>query len=125
MYAREGTFSLFSLPSRPYPQYPRNAIERPRHGARTYLVLNFPGWYALHEMVSSDTHFPTLCQKTSSGRLDGSRRTTVFRRSVCDFWLPLPEDLDFFSFSLSLPLNFGGLDVSAVDMGVVLVNEMG
>lgn len=104
-YAREGMFSLLSLPQ-------RQLAHRSRHmQTNTHLDLNFPGQCTLQETVPSETHGATLCQKISLGKFGGKRRTTAFRRSACDFWpcylrLLRSETLSFFSFSLSLVFAF-------------------
>ena len=84
-----------------------------------YRFLNFPWWYSFHVVVSSDTHWCTLCQNMSSGRFGGSLRTTVFRRSVCDFWLFARGFLSLslsFRLSLSFGLFFGIFAASGADI---------
>ena len=80
MYAREG---IPSLPILHRDRQVRTAPTRHRTRACTHrFVRSLPGWYDFQVTASSVTHAWTLCQKISSGRLGGRRRTTVLRRSV-------------------------------------------
>ena len=71
-------FSLFSLSRHTQHTGGKTSLS-------THRFLNLPWWYSVHVTVSSVTHFCTLCQKTSAGRLGGSLRTTVLSRSECVF----------------------------------------
>jgi hypothetical protein len=83
MYARENTLvGVNRLPC--HAQVSAFALERQRR-IGTHTPFNLPAWKVFHVHVLSFTHSATLCQKMSSGRVGGSLRTTVLRRTAL-FW---------------------------------------
>lgn len=77
MYAREAIFSFANL----YGYFTQRGSML--HASPvTHRVLSFPGKYTFQVTDSSVTQGSTLCQKISSGRLGGRRRTMVLRRLV-------------------------------------------
>src|SRR5258706_16387816 len=86
----------------------------------THTPFNLPVWNVFHVHVLSSPQGATLCQKTSSGRLGGSLRTTVLRRTAL-FWPgPLPP---FFGFLVGLLLSTA-VAIWTLDGGVVMTNTV-